>query len=117
MSENQQRRDKRTDLTGESKTFVLPIFYQLLGTDGAPLDSEIRAAFTQDVSKSGMCLEIRHPPSVVKGVLLPQPKDGLRMELDLNLPHKRLRLNTRVAWVMPVLSQSHGKRPAMRKSE
>ncbi|MBI3179304.1 MAG: PilZ domain-containing protein, partial [Deltaproteobacteria bacterium] len=79
---------------------VLPVFFQLLNAEGKAVDAEIRAAFTEDVSGTGLRLQIRHLPASLKERLQETPPD-LRMQLDMPLPHKRIRVESRVAWCRP----------------
>ncbi len=99
MGGKEQRRAERisTAALSEAMPVVLPVFYQLLSAEGAPLDPEIRAAFTEDVSASGLRLQIRHLPAPLRERLQQSPPD-LRMQLDMPLSHTRIRIETRVAW-------------------
>jgi len=95
-----QRRDVRVStVLPTPMPMALPVFYQLLAADGTSLDAEIRTGLTQDISEKGLCLKIRHVPAQLKEYLQPDHPAGLRIELDLTLPKKRLRLDTRLAWV------------------
>jgi hypothetical protein len=76
---------------------IVPIGFQLLSASGAPLDPEIRTGFTRDLSKGGLCLEVLSlPPALVARIT--DESASVNALLDIDLPHRVLRVSGRVAW-------------------
>ncbi len=75
----------------------MPVDFQLLSPAGAPLDPEIRTAFTRDLCMGGLCLEVHSLPPGLATRVAEQPTT-LGINVDIELPGRALRLSGRVAW-------------------
>jgi len=82
---------------------VIPIHYQLVpwGQGDAP-DPEIRVGFTQDLSKTGLCLEVSGLPAELDKAFEERRLGGWAIHLDVVMPDRALRIDGRLAWVEPM---------------
>jgi hypothetical protein len=85
---------------------IVPVDFQLQGATNEPLDPEIRTAFTRDLSEAGLCLEVHSLPAALV-TRLQDVTTEMRIEVDINLSGRTLRIPGRVAWRRPM---TEGKR-------
>ncbi|MEZ4272003.1 MAG: PilZ domain-containing protein [Myxococcota bacterium] len=78
---------------------VIPVDFQMRDRDAGSLDKEIRTALTQDLSDTGVRLQIRNLPPQLSQRLLAEDHKDLLLDMDLPVQGHSLRLTGQVMWV------------------
>jgi len=79
---------------------MVPVYYQVHSVSAGPIDQEVRTGLTRNMSQTGVCLQLRSPsPSVISRLNDPSTLSDLRLQMDIGLPNRVLRVHGEVAWV------------------
>jgi hypothetical protein len=78
---------------------LIPVEYQLLDAGGEPLENDLRAGVTRDLSEGGLCLETTLPDALAGKLAVGQ--NATRLAVQIAFGQRCVRLPCRVAWTQP----------------
>ena len=87
---------------------VVPVNYRIISTTEGPLDTEVRTAFTEDLSQTGLCLSIRSLPPLLFERLSREKTDDLRLEMDISMRDRTVRVLGSIAWSKAIENSTSG---------